>query len=118
MSPATEINQVRPGLFVWQNYDPSVKADLFSTALESEAGLFLVDPIPLATEPFDELTDARELAGVIVTNANHHRDSIRQIYERWKAKCYGAQICVPSRLKEPCREKLCCTIRATAARWS
>jgi len=78
MSPATEINQVRPGLFLWQNYDPSVKADLFSTALETDAGLFLVDPIPLATEPFDELTDARELAGVIVTNANHHRDSVRQ----------------------------------------
>jgi glyoxylase-like metal-dependent hydrolase (beta-lactamase superfamily II) len=78
MSPATDVNQVRSGLFVWQNYDPSVKADLFSTALETAAGLFLIDPIRLATEAFDELAGTRKLAGVIVTNANHHRDSVRQ----------------------------------------
>jgi glyoxylase-like metal-dependent hydrolase (beta-lactamase superfamily II) len=78
MPPATDVIQIRPGLFVWQNYDPSVKSDLFSTALETAAGLFLVDPIPLATESFDQLTTTRKLAGVIVTNANHHRDSVRQ----------------------------------------
>jgi hypothetical protein len=78
MPPANDIDQVCPGLSVWQNYDPKVKADLFSTALETPAGLFLVDPIPLATEAFDELTGSRKLAGVIVTNANHHRDSVRQ----------------------------------------
>ena len=77
MSPAIEIDQVHPGLFVWQNYDPMVKADLFSTALKAAPGLFLIDPIPLATEAFDELTNTGRLAGVIVTNANHHRDSVR-----------------------------------------
>lgn len=77
MSPAIEIDQVHPGLFVWQNYDPMVKADLFSTALEATPGLFLIDPIPLATEAFAELTNTRRTAGVIVTNSNHHRDSVR-----------------------------------------
>ena len=78
MPPANDIDQVGPGLSVWQNYDAKVKADLFSTALETPAGLFLVDPIPLTTEAFDELTGTRKLAGVIVTNANHHRDSVLQ----------------------------------------
>ena len=77
MSPAIEIDQVHPGLFVWQNYDPMVKADLFSTALEAAPGLFFIDPISLAREAFAELTNTRRLAGVIVTNANHHRDSVR-----------------------------------------
>ena len=76
MSPAIEIDQVHPGLFVWQNYDPMVKADLFSTALEAGPGLFLIDPIPLAREAFAELTNMG-LAGIIITNANHHRDSVR-----------------------------------------
>ncbi len=78
MLPATEINQIRPGLFVWQNYDSSVKADLSSSAIETGCGLFLIDPIPLVPEAFNELAGSRQLAGVIVTNANHHRDSIRQ----------------------------------------
>jgi glyoxylase-like metal-dependent hydrolase (beta-lactamase superfamily II) len=78
MPPAAELIPVRHGLFVWQNYEPNVKADLFSTAIDTAAGLFLVDPIPLAREAFDELTAARKMAGIIVTNANHHRDSVRQ----------------------------------------
>ncbi|MEP6685741.1 MAG: hypothetical protein ABJB22_03105 [Verrucomicrobiota bacterium] len=55
-----------------------MKSDLFSTAVETGPGLFLVDPIPLTPEAFAELTGTRQLAGIIVTNANHHRDSIRQ----------------------------------------
>ncbi len=78
MSSATEITQIRPGLFVWQHYDSSVKAELSSSAVETQTGLFLIDPIPLASEALDELTRSRQLAGIIVTNANHRRDSVRQ----------------------------------------
>ncbi|PYJ10245.1 MAG: hypothetical protein DMF06_06965 [Verrucomicrobia bacterium] len=72
MSLAQEIDEVSPGIFVWQVYDSKVKAELFSTALETETGLFLVDPIPLASNPV-ELEANRKTAGVFVTNINHVR---------------------------------------------
>ena len=50
MPRAQEVDEVSPGIFVWQAYDSKVKADLFSTALETQAGTFLVDPIPLGSD--------------------------------------------------------------------
>jgi len=74
MPCAQEVDEVSPGILVWQAYDSKVKADLFSTALETRAGTFVIDPIPLASEALLSLR-ARHLkaAGVFVTNANHAR---------------------------------------------
>ena len=38
-------HQLSPALTIWQRYDPTVKADLFSTRLRSASGVFLIDPI-------------------------------------------------------------------------
>jgi hypothetical protein len=73
MLHATEIEPVSPGICLWRFYDPSVKADLFSTALETAAGTYLVDPIPLAHDAISNLTARGKIAGVIVTNENHER---------------------------------------------
>ena len=74
MPRAQEFAQVSPGISVWQAYDSKVKADLFSTALETEAGTFIVDPIPLASGALLTL-QARQpkTAGIFVTNTNHAR---------------------------------------------
>src|SRR5688572_5386097 len=74
MRRAQEIAEVSPGIFVWQAYDGKVKAELFSTALETHSGPCVVDPIPLATEGL-LLLRARypQTAGIFVTNANHAR---------------------------------------------
>ena len=68
-----EFAQLRPGLWIWHAYDPSVKADLFATAFAAEAGLYLVDPIPLPDPEFGRLKAVGPAKGVIVTNANHER---------------------------------------------
>lgn len=73
MPCASEIEHVVPGICIWRFYDPTVKADLFSTALETASGLYLIDPIPLTTEAMKELTSRAPVAGVIVTNENHER---------------------------------------------
>jgi glyoxylase-like metal-dependent hydrolase (beta-lactamase superfamily II) len=75
MLQADELHQLSPGLWLWQAFDPSVKADLFSTALLTRDGLFLIDPIPLAAPARKELVAGRNLAAVCVTNANHLRDA-------------------------------------------
>jgi len=67
---ASELEPVSPGIFLWRFYDPSVKADLFSTAVAIGSDTYLIDPIPLAKEAMTEL---RGVAGVIITNENHVR---------------------------------------------
>lgn len=73
MPAAQEFDQVAPGIFIWQAYDRAVKADLFSTALETAAGLFLVDPIPLGPDYLALPFCRSKAAGIIVTNENHWR---------------------------------------------
>lgn len=75
MTPAQETVQVAPGIHVWQAYNSAVKAELFSTSLETEAGLFLIDPIPLESNLLGGLRGRSRLAGIFLTNENHVRAS-------------------------------------------
>jgi glyoxylase-like metal-dependent hydrolase (beta-lactamase superfamily II) len=73
---ASEFAQIRPGLWVWQAYDSAVKTDLFSTAIATDAGLCLVDPIPLAEPELSTLTKASPPSSIVITNANHQRAAL------------------------------------------
>ena len=74
MAPvAAELNQIGSSLFIWQAYDPPAKSDLFSTALVTAAGTFVIDPIALQPPEFARLRKRGHVAGVVVTNANHER---------------------------------------------
>jgi metallo-beta-lactamase superfamily protein len=70
---AQDLEQIRPGLSLWQAYDRGAKADLFSTAIRASDGLFLIDPILLHDLALARLVEQEPIAGVIVTNTNHHR---------------------------------------------
>jgi hypothetical protein len=72
---AQEVEPVAPGVFLWQVYDRTVKADLFSTGLETPSGIYLFDPIPLAARALEGLPARQKVAGIFVTNANHVRAS-------------------------------------------
>lgn len=71
MQPVLEIDQIAPGISIWQIYDAAVKADLFSTALESNGGLCLVDPIPLDPIAFENFSFPP--VSIFITNINHAR---------------------------------------------
>lgn len=73
MHSAVEISDLRPGLFIWQTYDETVKADLFSTGLERSGEFYLVDPIALDDASLVERLSQSRVQGVIITNANHAR---------------------------------------------
>lgn len=87
MALAQEIHQVVPGIFVWQVYDPAVKADLSSTALETSSGTYLVDPVGLEPEARHTLEERPKVAGVIVTNKNHGR-AARLFADRFSVPIY------------------------------
>jgi hypothetical protein len=55
MPPASDLLRLSDSLWLWQKYDPAVKSDLFSTAIKTDARLFLIDPIPLAPPCLEEL---------------------------------------------------------------
>jgi metallo-beta-lactamase superfamily protein len=73
MQHTPEVDQVSPGIFVWQAYDSEIKADLFSTALDTPAGIYVIDPIPLGLDGLRSLRAYRKAAGIFVTNGNHVR---------------------------------------------
>jgi Metallo-beta-lactamase superfamily len=73
MARVRDIDEISPGIFVWQTYDKTVKADLFSTAIETGAGTYVVDPIPLDLDSLLGLGMHRKVTGIYVTNANHAR---------------------------------------------
>jgi glyoxylase-like metal-dependent hydrolase (beta-lactamase superfamily II) len=83
---AAELVQVTPSLFIWQCYEPTIKSDLFSTALITPGGIFVVDPIHLERSQFEHLLEAGRHAAIIVTNANHQRAST------WYSKEFSAPI--------------------------
>jgi hypothetical protein len=84
---ASELEPVSPGILLWRVYDPSVKAELFSTAVETTSGTYLVDPIPLAPDAVANLASGTKIAGIIVTNENHER-AAAQFAERFKVPVY------------------------------
>ena len=75
VAKADDFEEIRPGLLIWQAYDRTVKADLFSTALATDEGLFVVDPIELDSDSLDQLARDTTPAGIIVTNTNHLRSA-------------------------------------------
>jgi glyoxylase-like metal-dependent hydrolase (beta-lactamase superfamily II) len=73
MIAADEFQTITPRVFSWQAYDPRVKCDLSSVALQTTDGLVLVDPIPLRDEALDELTRGRPVRAILLTSGNHER---------------------------------------------
>ena len=71
-----EFCRVSPAFAVWYSYDPTVKADLFSTAFLARNELTLVDPITLPYPHRAELDSLGRVANIVVTNANHLRDTL------------------------------------------
>jgi hypothetical protein len=76
MPRAQEVDEVAPGIFIWQAYDSKSRADLFSTALTTHAGTYIVDPIMLGSDGLRSLCPQRQAAGIFVTNVNHARAAV------------------------------------------
>jgi hypothetical protein len=77
MRPASDFDRIASNIAIWQAYDPDVKAELYSTRLIAAGRAYLIDPIPLQKPAVERLIGSAPVAGIIVTNSNHHRASIR-----------------------------------------
>ncbi len=70
---ASDLHHLSQSLCFWQVYDPTVKADLFATAVQANGTLFVIDPVPLTPEAQAELLSGSQDRAVLLTNANHLR---------------------------------------------
>ena len=73
----SDFDRIASNVAIWHDYDRGVKAELYSTSLTTSEGMYLIDPIPLEKEALDELIGCDRVAGIVVTNANHHRATAR-----------------------------------------
>jgi glyoxylase-like metal-dependent hydrolase (beta-lactamase superfamily II) len=73
MAKSNELTRISPNYAIWQAYDLSVKADLFSTAIQIRHGLMVIDPIPMTAPARIELEAMGEICAALLTNANHAR---------------------------------------------
>jgi glyoxylase-like metal-dependent hydrolase (beta-lactamase superfamily II) len=73
--PLPDFYPLLPGAWVWHIYDSSAKADLFSSAILTSAGIYIVDPIRLPDPQLRQFSQTGTVAGIIVSNSNHSRAS-------------------------------------------
>lgn len=88
MRPAPDFDRIAPNIAIWHDYDSAVKAELHSTCLGTPDGTYFIDPIPLANEALYELIGSNCVAGIIVTNGNHHRASAK-FAEKFSVPLFG-----------------------------
>jgi hypothetical protein len=75
MTAATDLDKIAADLFIWQAYDRAANSDLFTSAIVTRNGIFVVDPIPLRKAAFAQFHQEGVIAGVVITNTNHLRAS-------------------------------------------
>jgi hypothetical protein len=87
--PARSFQEIQPGLFRWEFYSPEHKVELSSHAVLADGKLLCFDPIPLADEPFAQLSACGRPAAIFLTNENHERDCVAW-RERWQTPIWAA----------------------------
>lgn len=73
MPVATDFQTATPSLFAWQAFEPAVKCELSSCALDTADGLIFIDPIGLSEAALGRLLHGRKPRAIILTNGNHTR---------------------------------------------
>ena len=74
MLQAESIQRILPGVFRWEIFSAEHKVELCSHAVVVSGRLICFDPVPLADEPFDELSRQGVPSAIVLTNENHERD--------------------------------------------
>lgn len=83
-----------PGLHYWSAYQPDRRIDFNGFFLEGLAGGVLIDPLPLDAAQLEFVRSRGGARFILLTNADHWRDSARLKRE------LGARLCAPAAERE------------------
>lgn len=100
MKPATQITAVTAELHGWASYHTEWKTWFNSYALQTPAGVILIDPTRPAPEAIPALEALGSPAGIILTNAHHDRDA------GWFRKQYEIQVYAHENASHDCDTKI------------
>jgi glyoxylase-like metal-dependent hydrolase (beta-lactamase superfamily II) len=114
--PAFDFDRIASNIAIWHDYDPGVKAEMYSTSLTTSEGMYLIDPIPLKSEALGKLIGGCPVAGVIVTNSNHYRAS-HQFAEQFSVSIFARCEAFPDKAAQQFRsvadgDEICRGLRA------
>jgi len=76
VTPIPELDWISGGLAVWHGFHPDVRCDCGSTAILTDPGWVVFDPLPLAAAAWEELFNVAALHAIALTNGNHQRESL------------------------------------------
>jgi glyoxylase-like metal-dependent hydrolase (beta-lactamase superfamily II) len=74
--PVPELDWIARDLAVWHGFNPDVRCECFSTAILTDQGWVVFDPIPLSQNAWDELLGTAKLQAIALTSGNHQRESL------------------------------------------
>jgi glyoxylase-like metal-dependent hydrolase (beta-lactamase superfamily II) len=100
MKPATQINAITAALHGWAAYHTEWKTYFNSYALQTPAGVILIDPTKPAPAALQQLEALGQPAAIVLTNAHHDRDS------DWFRKHYEVQIYAHEKAAPDCDSKI------------
>jgi hypothetical protein len=114
--PVSDFDRIASNIAIWHDYDPVIKAECCSTSLTTSEGMYLIDPIPLEKEALDELIGSDRVAGIVVTNSNHHR-ACPQFAEQFSAPIFARCEAFPDKTPKQFRsvadgDEICRGLRA------
>jgi glyoxylase-like metal-dependent hydrolase (beta-lactamase superfamily II) len=84
------LRQYAPGVFSWSRFQPERGYDFNGTALVSDAGVLLVDPISATDEELSALAKLGAKFEIVLLNADHERDAAR-FQQQFQAPVYVAR---------------------------
>jgi glyoxylase-like metal-dependent hydrolase (beta-lactamase superfamily II) len=100
--PASDFDRIASNIAIWHDYDPSVKAECYSTSLTTFEEMYLIDPIPLEKRVLDELIGPDRVAGIVVTSSNHYGAS-HQFAEQFSAPIFARCEAFPDKAEQQFR---------------
>ncbi|HAB17182.1 MAG TPA: hypothetical protein PLX89_19610 [Verrucomicrobiota bacterium] len=72
MNPCESAAEILPGIYQWSGYSPQHRVVLSSTAVLTDTGWWVFDPIPLAPVG-KRFLGKNEVMAIVLTNENHER---------------------------------------------
>jgi glyoxylase-like metal-dependent hydrolase (beta-lactamase superfamily II) len=85
---ASDFAWVNEAVAFWQEYDRASRTDLSSSAHRVGDGLYLVDPIRLASEATTALVEQAAPRAILLTNGNHGR-AARVYAKQWQIPVFA-----------------------------
>ena len=76
MKPVPEVDWIGRDVVIWHGFDSAVRCECGSTAVLTDPGWVIFDPVPLSENAWAEILGVAGVHAIALTSGNHQRDSL------------------------------------------